>query len=365
MKKTKITIFSSGLNIGGAERVSINLAIGFSKFGYDVDLLILNKNIINENLFLSDKNINIKSLRASKARYAFFKLSLYLLKNQPTYFIATQNYLSLITYPISVIFIKTKFCFREANNPYLNKMNNNIIINKVLNFFIQFIYKSSKYIVAPSIGVKDKMEKFYNIKSKVTVINNPVNIDMIITESKKLDPKYDKFFNIPCIINVGRLDKQKNHALLIDAFYLVSKEYKCNLIIVGRGKEKNNLNILIKKYNLENNVFIFEKINNPFALILKSTLFVLTSDYEGFPNSILEALTLGLPVISTDCECGPREILENGKYGTLIKNNDLNQLKDNILKYLNKDNNENYSDIISQKYNINKIAKEYLNLLNK
>ena len=104
--------------------------------------------------------------------------------------------------------------------------------------------------------------------------------------------------------------------------------------MVGFGPEKKNINILIKKYKLENDVLMIENLHNPFWLIKKSSLLILTSIYEGFPNVIVEALTLNTPVISTNMNAGASEILLNGRGGDLVKVGDFVSLSKKINNFI-------------------------------
>jgi glycosyltransferase involved in cell wall biosynthesis len=101
---------------------------------------------------------------------------------------------------------------------------------------------------------------------------------------------------------------------------------------MGEGETRPNLEGLSKKLDSEKNVIFPGFLNNPFKLMANSTAFVLSSRYEGFPNVLIEAMALGLPVISTDCPTGPREILGDGEYGLLVENEDSQALAKAMLK---------------------------------
>ena len=119
----------------------------------------------------------------------------------------------------------------------------------------------------------------------------------------------------------------------------------------------------IQDLNIEKNVHILSNISNPYPFLKKSKVFVLSSNFEGFPNSLLEALSLGVKVISTNCESGPSEILENGKYGTLVETNNKHMLSNAIINSLNNNENKKLTDEIYNKYDKIKISKEYISLI--
>ena len=120
-------------------------------------------------------------------------------------------------------------------------------------------------------------------------------------------------------VTVGRLDNGKNHRLIIEAM----KSIEADLWIIGDGELREELLSYIKELNLNDKVYLLGKKENPFAFLAKADCFVFTSNHEGFPNVLVEALACSLPVISTDCKSGPREILSP-------KSNFSFQLKDDI-----------------------------------
>ena len=122
------------------------------------------------------------------------------------------------------------------------------------------------------------------------------------------------------MINIGRLEDQKDHLTLLRAIKLIKDKIKVKLLIIGNGSMQNEIDKFIEKNNLKYNVKIINNINNPFPYLLKSDLFVLSSIFEGLPNVLLEALTLNKFVISTNCSTGPSEILLKGKGGFAISN---------------------------------------------
>ena len=155
-------------------------------------------------------------------------------------------------------------------------------------------------------------------ENKIAVIYNPVDIDEI--ERLSSEAVEHPWFReeTPIIVSVGRLTKQKGYPHLINSFSLVRKAFPCRLLIIGEGEDREKLLRMAREKALERDVEFLGFQKNPFKYMARASLFVLPSLYEGFGNVIVEAMALGLPVISTDCPSGPSEIIEDGKNGLLV-----------------------------------------------
>jgi len=178
-------------------------------------------------------------------------------------------------------------------------------------FFFKLIFKYSNEIIVNSFSFQKNLKRILGVNS--TVIYNPTK-----KISYKKKRKLKKSLNI---INVGRLTDQKNQILLLKSVSLLSKKIKWKLSIIGKGYNLFKLQNYIKKHNLEKKVNLYGYLKNPIKFIADADLFILTSNYEGLPNVLIEAQQVGTPIISTDCPTGPREILLNGKLGKLTPTN--------------------------------------------
>lgn len=169
-----------------------------------------------------------------------------------------------------------------------------------------------------------------NIAKHSTIIPNPLFISGDLT-----DVIY-KREREKVIVATGRLNKQKNHPLLIKAFKRVHEKYpEYKLVIYGEGPERERDEALIKELKIEDCVSLPGAINNVPEIIRKASLYVLSSNFEGMPNALMEAMALGLPSISTDCPCGgPRELIRNGENGMLVPVGDEKALSEAMLYML-------------------------------
>jgi glycosyltransferase involved in cell wall biosynthesis len=133
------------------------------------------------------------------------------------------------------------------------------------------------------------------------------------------------------------LKPQKNFGMLLDAFKKVAEKTNARLLILGTGQLQHELEIRIGELSLEGQAFLGGHVDDTASWYETADLFVLSSDYEGFGNVLVEALAAGLPIVSTDCPSGPAEILDNGEYGMLVPVGDADAMADAILGQLSRD----------------------------
>lgn len=176
---------------------------------------------------------------------------------------------------------------------------------------VRLTYGFADRVIAVSEGIRNDLVDNYGLSaSKVLVINNPVDCDAIKTKSLEVPP-----FALPkrYILGIGRLTPNKNFRLLIESYAAANIPEK--MIIMGEGSERAPLERLIAKCGLEEKVFLAGYVHNPYPVMKGARLFVSSSNAEGFPNALVEAMVLGCPVVATDCETGPMEILTRGRTG--------------------------------------------------
>jgi glycosyltransferase involved in cell wall biosynthesis len=365
MKNKKLALFLPSLHGGGAERVMLNLAKGFSERGIQVDLVLAKA----EGPYLSQvpKEVRIVNLKASRTLYSLPQLVKYLRHERPRALLSTLYHANIIAvwakmlarFPVYLV-------LREAiTTSLLTRMERNILGMLIIKFLIKVFYRYANVVVAVSQGVADDLRKFAMIpETKNQVIYNPVDISNISIKAAE-SPEHPWFNTdkIPVILGVGRLDPQKDFETLIKAFAIVRKSWQARLVILGEGKERPRLEKLIKDLNLEKDISLPGFVNNPYKYIKRASLFVLSSRFEGFPNVLVEALALGTPVVSTNCPSGPAEILENGKWGRLVPVGDVKALADAIIKTLNDNVDKKALQERARDFSLERIVPMYLEVL--
>jgi len=338
MTKQKIAFLINSLDGGGAERVITTLVNEFIK-EYDCYLILIENKIeykIDDRInliILNDKKVENSFSKLFMIPFLSFKLSKIIKEqkfSQILSFLHRSNYINIL----SSIFSKHKVIISERTTPSA-MYNDKTILSFVNKFLTTHLYNKADVIIPASIGIKNDLINNFNLRKEQKVIYNPCNVESIQQQSNELIN-----FSLNkerTIITVGSLEKVKNQEILIKSFSKLEKDYK--LIIVGQGKLEQLLKNLVKELNLENQVIFVGFDVNPYKYMSKSSIFVLTSNSEGFPNVLVEAMICGCNVISTDCSSGPREILapnsdirkslindiEFAEYGILIPIN--NELK--------------------------------------
>ena len=243
--------------------------------------------------------------------------------------------------------------FSSAKIPVIWSIRNDdlyLLTGKHRVYFNQLIREVNR-IHTVSRGLADSVTKYLDScklltkHQDITTIYNGFNTDRISAlAARPVDHDWfacdeSQLLNddFKTILAVGRLHEQKNFELLINAFSLTLQHIDARLIILGEGERRNELENLVEKLKIAHSVSMPGWVDNPYSFMAKSDVFVSSSNFEGFPRALTEAMICGCPVVSTDCPSGPREILENGRWGHITPVDDLDSLATAILESLSKD----------------------------
>ena len=352
--KTLVVFFPS-IESAGVEKnfyyLINNISIKFEK------IIVITASEVKKKLFpkkikfiKTESSFWLKKSRFIKSIVCFF-LALKLFKTENILILSFQS--NIISIILSKI-LRCKIIIRLNTSPekYIN--------TTIKKFIFYFFYKLSNEIIVNSLEFKRRLKKILNLNSHA--IYNAIGLP------KKINKKKIYFFNHfkgLKIISIGRLTDQKDHLTLIKALNLLKKEsIKFKLYLIGQGNNYNKINNFIKDYKLINNIKLAGFKSKAYEYINSADLFILSSKYEGLPNVLLEAQFLGVPIISSNCPTGPKEILINGKAGTLYKTGDYRDLSykiklfiknkfifDKQVKFAKKNLTRFENKIILQKYN--------------
>jgi glycosyltransferase involved in cell wall biosynthesis len=389
-----IAFFLPSLAGGGVARVMLHLAQSFSELGMRVDLVLCEK----EGPYLSQvpKNIKIVELKAdpswkARLRLAFdhFNLLPYLLlpillpvkppkafryigdlerffKNEkPDVILAAKTHANLA---VLLVHKKLRSLVRVIISERL-AMTEYIKASKRWRWryilpLVRKVYPQADKIITVSQGIAEELVIHGKInRSSITTIYNPINI-VKIKEKCQATVNYSWFSDgVPVILGIGRLSFQKDFPTLLRAFGYVRRIRHVRLILLGEGRERETLEALAKKLNIQEDVWMPGFLENPYALMSKASVFALSSVIEGFPNVLLEALACGCPVVSTDCPTGPRELLDYGAIGPLVPMRDAEALGKAILSTLDHPPPAQLLEARAAEFDLKKISSQYLSVL--
>ena len=342
----------------------LTLAEHFVETGLKVDLILA----YAEGPYLSEvsEEINIINLKSRRIIFALPKLVKYLKNSKPSVLLSAMAHVNLIAL-LGKKIAHSNVRVAISEHTYYSR---SIKINWSFRLWLMHqlvikLYSKADMIIAVSNGVKiDLASKIAISPEKIKVIYNPVVTDNLIKKANEM-PNHPWFYEkgIPVILGVGRLSKEKDYETLIKAFKLVLSKRQARLMILGEGKERVSLDILIAELSLDEKVSMPGFVANPYTYMNKSSLFVLSSRWEGLPNVLIEALACGCPVVSTDCPSGPAEILENGKYGPLVPVGDVEALAKAMNDVLNNPPEREMLKKRAMEFSVDEIGKQYLDVL--
>ena len=358
----KVLIFVPNFHCGGAQRTIINLFNNINDENIIIKLVVGDAS--GEGRQWVNTTEGIIDLKKKRLRYLFFSLRKTILREKPDVVLSTMVDSNLICiFACLSIMNRPKIIVRETN-PHRNRKEFNLIKR----YLIKFFYKYADKIISLSTGVSDEISKDYNLNNKkIITIHNPVEVDKIKNDAdiKTQPPWGDWSKNHYVVISIGRLTFQKGYDVLIESMAKISLPVK--LIIVGEGEERNNLEKKISENNFNNNIMLAGFQSNITSWLSNADLFVLSSRWEGFGHVIVEAMASGIPVLSTNCPHGPKDIIINNHNGRLV-NFDADKIAFEISDILSSKNRHKYvenafKDIM--KFSSKNISKQYCNLFHR
>ncbi len=323
----KLLFYINTISHGGAERVMVNLSDEFSKKGYETVFVTsfpekweYSLNPLTKRINLSDGRIsgfinrNVKMVKALKRVIKDEKPDIVIS------FMAEPNYRAILA--TRGLKVKTMISIRnDPNREYSSKLHR---------ILAKHLYKKADGVVFQTDEAKRWFPK--KIQNKSRIIMNQI-------DDRFFSTKYDG--ERRGIVTTGRLTAQKNHRMLIDAFVKIKDKVDDDLIIYGEGELREELEKYVESVGLGGRVRLPGATKDVPEAIKSAKLYVLSSDYEGMPNALIEAMALGLPVVSTDCPCGgPRVMLGDLGDEHLVPIKDVNALSEAMFGILSRSEDE-------------------------
>lgn len=328
----KIRFCTTSLGGGGAERVLINILNGLDFNKYDVTVLLFEKS----GVYLNDlpKEVTLQGILQKKDN-SFYKII------YKTVFRLFMHFSWLFTsdsskYDVDIAFLQdTTYLLRTSKaKKKIAWIHTDITRSPTFNNGLFTNLSHADDIVCVSDGVKNIIAKQYpEFINKLKTIYNPINITSTQELANNFKPDFRS--DTKYIVAVGRLSPEKGFDLLIKAFSRFLQIYPdTHLIILGEGYMRSQLEEIISNLNIRSSVSLLGYVNNPYPYIKAADMFALSSRREGCPMVLIEAITLGTPIVATDCQTGPRDLLCDGKYGILVESENVDSLANGMISLM-------------------------------
>ncbi|HEX5002389.1 MAG TPA: glycosyltransferase [Bacteroidia bacterium] len=346
-----VLIFTSSLGWGGAETHLVRIANELDKLNCKVQVAVVDGGGVNEQFLNSNISLLVFNRSKSLESYGNLMMSVFYLRRKiqeinPQVIYSVMDHanvfallaiLGLKTKPISVISVQ--------NTPSKKYFFDRRLTSRLTLRLMKLLYRKASAVVASSEGVQHDLNKLIPSTLKNTrVIYNAGYDDNVIRLSKDIAKNITR--NISIVVACGRLIYQKGFSYLLQAMNIVNKTRSVKLFIIGDGPEKASLLSLASELNILDRVVITGFVENPYQFMAQADVFVLSSIFEGCSNVIAEAMSIGVPVISTDCPYGPGELIDIGENGMLVPMENAQAIANAILYLLE---NPIFAAILSEK----------------
>ena len=320
--------FPSMLPLGGAERVQIDLAHEFQLLGFAVDIVIADEPQDARPYFQND--VRLFTFGASRIRSFIRPFMAYLRAERPDLVIASM-WPFTVACVIAARLARTSTPVVVSDHTILSAQyaNQGAVHWLLMRASIALAYPLAAARVGVSCGVASDVARLGRLTPEsVTVIHNPVSTQCIQCGGEGLNEVGDAWqgHTGARLLAVGRLKEAKNYPVMLRALSQLLERRPAHLVILGTGPQEAHIRQLVRTCGLNEHVSLAGHVDVLAAYYQRADLFILSSDYEGFGNVIVEAMSCGTPVVSTDCPSGPREILEYGALGRLVPVGDASAL---------------------------------------
>jgi len=370
-KKEDILIITPTFSGGGAEHIAINIANYYSSVGHRVSILCFSNN--GPYLEQVSNSIEVVNLEARTWLDQIKKLSRFFKKSNKLKVVSTVRSAN-IAYGLATIMlgwrVKHKAILLEVNT-FDSIRNKTFLKRKLWAFAILLSYLRADVIGCSSMDVMSELLEVVPIlKNKTLVVGNPVVPENFNKLRKENVASYHPWIgcnDLKIFLHVGRLHFQKNQEFLIRGFSKHLKTHKnSRLIIIGEGEDQKELLNLRAELNLHDYVHFMSFQENLYPIMSKSDVFVMTSRWEGFGNVFIMAMACGIPILTSDCAGGPKELISSDAMGRLYKNGDISDFvsQSKVVHAYQKDfKSMKYRHNFALKYTVSNIANKYLDLL--
>lgn len=361
--KKRIALFMGTLGGGGAERVMLTLAEALAKQGLDVDMVVTRAHGPFRGSVPT--NVRLVDLRARRIVASIPALVRYMRRTRPEVMLSALSDTNCVAvWARALARVQLRLLLVEHTVLSIASAHFPSLRGRLMPYFMRLSYPYADRVIAVSCGVADDLAKTIQIpRSKIEVIYNPIVTAAMLEKSREtVQHPWLATGGPPVVLGVGRLTEQKDFSTLIRAFAHVRRERIAKLIILGEGEEKLALAALIANLGLSADVSLPGFVANPYAYMRRASVFILSSRWEGLPTVLVEAMACGIPVVATDCPAGPSEILEDGKWGSLVSVGDPEALANAIVETLDR---KAHPDVRkrAQAFSSETVVRQYVSVL--
>lgn len=358
----RICVLLHDLRGGGAERIMLRLVTEFIAAGRAVDLVLVKRR--GEYLNLIPAEARVVDLGKDHVLNAVPAIARYLRRERPAVVLTALTHMNIAAVIARALSRTRVRLVLSERNQISMKANRALGLRSRLTYMlVRLLYPMADAVTAVSTGVSEDLERFAGLKKgSVRTIFNPVTNEEMLRRAAQ--PVTDPWFQPgqpPVVLGVGRLTHQKGFDVLLRAFKRVRAEFPARLVIAGEGAERGKLEALCRELGLEEDARLIGFVPNPYSLMSRSGVFVLSSRFEGLPGVLLEAMYCGAPVVSADCPSGAGEILDGGRYGKLVPVEDAEAMAKAILEVLREKPPAEVER--ARQYNVDDAVAAYLELL--
>jgi len=327
-----LAVLVPSLRGGGAERVAVDLSNRFAMSGMRVDLLLVK----HEGPYAGAlrQEVNVVDFDKARAARCLLPLSRYLRAERPQVMLSFLNHINILAIIARKLSrVDTRLIVSERNSLVRFREGG---LNRVLRRLTALFYPMADGIVAVSQEMKLELSRDLGLSDdRIVAIPNPIDTQTISRMAHDV-PSHPwlRDREQPVLLGMGRLVAQKNFPVLLQAFHRVLQSRRAKLVVLGEGPLRGDLEKQAAELGIGDHVDLVGFQDNPFGWMAACDVFVSASRYEGFPNALVQAMACGLPIVSSDCPTGPREILEDGRWGRLIPVDDVAALADALIATL-------------------------------
>ncbi len=360
----RLAILISFSGAGGVERMVLNLVEEFVRRGYRVDLLLIRTE--GEHLRELPEGVNVVRLGVQHTLASVRPLARWLREHRPPVLLVAKDRAGRAAlWARRLSGVDTRIAIRLGTNLSAALAGRGWLKRVTRTLPMRWSYRMAERVIAVSRGVAEDTARVTGLPpERISVAHNPVITPRLLALAcEPVEHPWLGEPEAPVILGAGRLTRQKDFPTLIRAFAQARAARPCRLIILGDGGQRNELLALAAELGVAGDLDLPGFAANPYAWMRAADLFVLSSRWEGSPNVLTEAMACGTPVVSTDCPSGPRETLQDGRFGPLVAVGDAAALGQAILDTLARPPGAEVVRAAVADFAVARSADEYLDIL--